>query len=163
MRGAPSGLQRRIRYSLAHFDETPCRTRHRDALRCVACRCTDTSIVSARSVRAGNVRPRGMSSGEATSSRRTADALASAFARRAWNVVLSRRHLRVRRSVQARCGNQRSGGRGDQSRQALSRHGSMGDDDAWIRQLAGMRSQSGAEKRAGSGGETAGRSRAGVE
>ncbi|TMH04843.1 MAG: BON domain-containing protein [Betaproteobacteria bacterium] len=52
-----------------------------------------------------------MSSGEATSSRRTADALASAFARRAWNVMLSGRHLRVRRSVQARCRNQRSGGR----------------------------------------------------
>ena len=39
----------------------------------------------------------------------------------------------------------------------------MGDDDAWIRQLSGVRSQSGAEKRAEAGGEAPARRRAGVE
>src|SRR5438132_11296578 len=39
----------------------------------------------------------------------------------------------------------------------------MGDDDAWIRQLAGVRSQSGAEKRAEAGGEAPARRCAGVE
>ncbi len=50
-----------------------------------------------------------------------------------------------------------------QGRQAVSRHRRVGDDDTRICQLAGMRSQSGAERRVGTRREAPARRRAGVE
>src|SRR5271156_2552176 len=67
--------------------------------------------------------------------------------------MLPRRNLRMRRRLQARPGDKRSGHRGNPRRQALSRHERVGDNDAQARDVTGLRAQRVAKESSGALGE----------
>jgi hypothetical protein len=135
------GDLRSLDRTLDCVEETACGNDPRNALSRIARPRTNLPIVSARSVCPGHLRLRRMPRRRPAGARRAADAGAGALARGARNLVLSGRHLRVRRAVSARSRHKRARNRVNPIRQAISRHRSVGYNHARLRHFAGVRPQ----------------------